>query len=305
MLKSRSGLSSSAQASSASATASFDEDFESDSGLLLTEYCQKLDIAARQRLMWMKTSFRKLHESFKSTGNSASQAEKAQFQAIVRGLFDEILLDRRSNFNIMLASISRCEHLENMLEAQQEHINNLELKLAHSQNAAQLEACAAEVKMLRSTIHEQQHELAANDEMKKSFDGLQAQVDSLAARNAAISSKLDETTHMLRHSDLQNAEIFKALEQKTADMEMQVHENRRLQIVLFSQRQQLAICIKQMSNARQDRSSPLPQVLRSLKFEDGSEIDILESEHDHRLPKYDTLLDDLFNEPSDGLQADS
>ncbi len=253
----------------------------------------------------MKTSFRKLHDSYRSTGNCASEAEKARFQALVRGLHDEILLDRKSNFNITLAATSRCEHLENMLEAQQEHINNLELRLARSQYAAQSEALAAEVKFLRTIIHEQQYELAANEDMKKSFDGLQAQFDSLVAQNASASSKLDETMHALRHSDLQNAEICKALEQKTADMELQVHENHRLQIVLFSQKQQLAFCIQQMSSARKDRSPPLPQVLRSLKFEDGTEIDIVDSHHDKRFPTYETLLDDLFNEANEGLGADS
>lgn len=302
MLKPRTGVSHATQMCSSGAVDSYDEDFDSDSGLLLTEYCQKLDIAARQRLMWMKTSFRKLHDSFKSTGNSASQAERAQFQAIVRGLYEEIVLDRKSNFSITLSSISRCEHLQRMLEAQQEHINNLELKLANSQSAVQLEALAAEVKSLKTTIHERQYELAANEDTKKSFDRLQSQFDSMAAQSASTSSKLDETMHMLSHSDLQNAEICKALEQKTADMELQVHENRRLQIILFSQRQQLAFCIQQMNIARKDRNPPLPQVVRSLKFEDGSEIEIVQGQHDQQLPTYETLLDDLFNEPNDELQ---
>jgi hypothetical protein len=304
MLKSLSGLSDSTHATSSAAVPSFDEDFGGDSGLLLTEYCHKLDIAARQRLMWMKTSFRKLHDCYKSTGHSTSQAEKAQFQAIVRGLYDEILLDRRSNFSITLSSISRCEHLEKMLEAQQEHINNLELKLAHSQNVAHIEAYAAELRSLKTTVHEQQHELAANEELKKAFDALQIQYDSLSERTGSISSRLDETMHMLRHSDLQNAEISKTLEQKTADMELQIQENRRLQIVLFSQRQQLAICIQQMKIDRTNRSPHLPLAVKSLRFEDGSELDIAESEQDQNLPKYTTLLDDLFNEPNDGLFSD-
>lgn len=190
-----------------------------------------------------------------------------------------------------------------MLEAQQEHINNLELRLAHSQNAAHIETLAAEIKSLKTIVHAQQYELAANEDMKKSFDGLQGQVDILTAQNASVSSKLDETMHMLRHSDLQNAEISKTLYQKTADMELQAQENRRLQIVLFSQRQQLAICIQQMSVAKNDRSPRLPQVIKSLTFEDGSEVEVLELDHEQRLPIYETLLDDLFNEPNDGLQT--
>jgi hypothetical protein len=303
MLKSRPGTGIATQMSPAAAASSFDEDFEGDNGLLLADYCHKLDVAARQRLMWMKTSFRKLHECFKSPGISASQAQKALFQATVRGLYEEILLDRKSNFSITLASTSRCENLEMMLEAQQEHINNLELRLAHSQNAAHIETLAAEIKSLKTIVHAQQYELAANEDMKKSFDGLQGQVDFLTAQNATVSSKLDETMHMLRHSDLQNAEISKTLYQKTADMELQAQENRRLQIVLFSQRQQLAICIQQMSVAKNDRSPRLPQAIKSLTFEDGSEVEVLELDHEQRLPIYETLLDDLFNEPNDGLQT--
>jgi hypothetical protein len=302
MHKITSGASNSA--SSTEVGPSFDDDFGNDGGLLLTEYCQKMDIAARQRLMWMKSSFRKLHDCFKSTGNSASQAEKAQFQATVRGLYDEILLDRRSNFSVTLASASRCEQLEKMLEAQQEHINNLELKLAHSQNAANIEACAAELRSLKTTVHEQRHEIAANEDMKKSFNALQLQCDSLTEKNKSLSSKLDETMHMLRHSDLQNAEISKTLEQKTADMDMQTHENRRLQIVLFSQRQQLAIYIQQMNIERTNRSPSLALSVKSLRFEDGSELDIVDNEQDQKLPEYETLLDDLFKEPNEGLLSD-
>jgi hypothetical protein len=263
-----------------------------------------MDIAARQRLMWMKTSFRKLNDFLKSAGNSCSQAEKARFQATVRGLYGEILLDRKSNFSITLASVSRCENLERMLEAQQEHINNLELKLAHSQSASHIEASAAEIKRLKTMIHEQQHELAASEDIKKSFDDLQHQCDSLIAENASISSKLDESMHLLEHSALQNAEISKMLEQKTLDMELQTVENQRLQIVLFSQRQQLAICIQQMNTARNDRTTPLPQTLKSLKFDDGSEFDVSESDGNQLAPTYETLLADLFYEPTDNLQAD-
>ncbi len=254
--------------------------------------------------MWMKSSFRKLHDCFKKMGHSANQAEKAQFQAIVRGLYDEILLDRRSNFSITLASVSRCEHLEKMLEAQQEHINNLELKLAHSQNAAHIESYAAEVRSLMTTVHEQRHELAASDEMKKSFNALQSQCDSLTERNESLSSKLDETMHMLRHSDTQNAEISKTLEQKIADMEMQSYENRRLQIVLFSQRQQLAICIQQMKIEKSNRSPSLALALKALKVEDGSTLDTVDIEQQQTLPEYETLLDDLFHEPNDGILSD-
>ena len=86
-------------------------------------------------------------------------------------------------------------------------------------------------------------------------------------------------------------------------MELQAQENRRLQIVLFSQRQQLAICIQQMSVAKNDRSPRLPQAIKSLTFEDGSEVEVLELDREQRLPQYETLLDDLFNEPNDGLQT--
>jgi chromosome segregation ATPase len=304
MQKSSSGSSQSILANSTAAGPSFDEEFGSDGGLLLTEYCQKLDIAARQRLMWMKSSFRKLHDCFKSTGHFVSQAERAQFQATVRGLYDEILLDRKSNFSITLASVSRCEHLEKMLEAQQEHINNLELKLAHSQNATHIDAYAAEVRSLKTTVHEQRHELAASEEIKKSFNSLQLEYESLAERNQSISSELDETMHMLRDSDMQNAEISKTLEQKTAEMEMQAHENRRLQIVLFSQRQQLAICVQQMKLDRTNRSPSLALPIKSFSFQEDSDFDTLNSAQEQRLPEYETLLDDLFTEPNDEILSD-
>jgi len=312
MLKSKCGLSNATQISATVAAAySYDEDFESDGGSKLTDYCQKFDVAARARLMWMKTSFRKLNESFNSTGNSVGQAEKARFQATVRGLYDEILLDRKSNFTITLAAASRCENLEQMLEAQQEHINNLELKLAHCQNSAHIETTDAKIKSLMTTIRQQAHEIAAMEDMKKSFPALQQQCDSLTAQNklslqkiASISSTLDETMHMLRHSDLQKAEVAKTLERSTVDLEMQAQENRRLQIVLFSQRQQLAICIQQMGIFRNDRSVPLPQAIKSLTFEDGSEHAVLDGDQYQRAQTYEILLDDLFDSPTDRQQAD-
>ena len=311
MLKSKSGLSNATQISAAATTSSFDEDVESDGDLQLTEYCQKLGIANRARLMWMKTSFRKLNESFNSTGNSVGQAEKARFQATVRGLYDEILLDRKSNFTITQAAVSRCENLEHMLEAQQEHINNLELRLAHCQNSAHIEATDAKIRSLMTTIRQQAHEIAAIEDMKKSFPALQQQCDLLTAQNvlnlqkiASISSSLDETMHMLKHSDLQKAEVAKALERNTADLELQAQENRRLQIVLFSQRQQLAICIQQMAILRNDRSVPLPQALKSLTFDDGSEHEVLNGDQYERAQTYDVLLEDLFDSPNSRLQAD-